>query len=121
MQKGNSARKSGLEAEERAARYLAGHGMRILARNFYSRQGEIDIIGRHADMLVFVEVKYRRNESAGMPESAVTLKKMKRICRAADRYRYLHHYGDTQPFRYDVVAISGEEIRWYEDAFPHIF
>ncbi len=119
MKETENRRSLGRRGEEEAARYLAGQGMKILERNFVSRQGEIDIIGYHRDCLVFVEVKYRRSERTGTPESAVTLQKTRKICRAADYYRYLHHYGEDEAFRYDVVAISREEIRWYQNAFEH--
>ncbi|WWR14768.1 YraN family protein [Lachnospiraceae bacterium JLR.KK008] len=110
----------GREGEAAAVRYLETQGMRVCEKNFSGRQGEIDIIGYHEGCLVFVEVKYRRDERTGTPESAVTMQKQKKICRAADYYRYLHHYGDYHPFRYDVVAITGREIRWHRNAFEHI-
>ncbi len=119
MKKTETKRSLGRRGEERAALYLERQGMRIAARNFTCRQGEIDVIGFHKGCLVFVEVKYRRDERRGTPESAVTLQKMEKICRTADYYRYLHHYGEERPVRYDVVAVSGEEIRWYENAFEH--
>ena len=112
-------RKTGAEWESLAAEYLTRSGMRITEKNFRCRQGEIDLIGFHQGYLVFVEVKYRRDEKRGTPESAVTLQKMEKICRSADYFRYLHHYGEERPFRYDVVAVSGDEIRWYENAFEH--
>ena len=110
----------GKEGEEKALRYLKSHGMKIMETNFRNRQGEIDIIGYYKGYLVFVEVKYRRNEKAGTPESAVTRQKQKKICRLADYYRYLHHYGDDIPFRYDVIAITENKVTWYENAFEHI-
>lgn len=110
----------GKEGEEKALQYLKERGMKILDTNFRNRWGEVDIIGYHKGYLVFVEVKYRRSGKTGTPESAVTLQKQKKICRVADYYRYLHHYGDCVPFRYDVVAIVEDEIRWYENAFEHI-
>ena len=112
-------RSLGREGEARAALYLEKQGMRIWERNFACRQGEIDVIGFHKGCLVFVLLKYRRDEKRGTPESAVTLQKMEKICRSADYFRYLHHYGEERPFRYDVVAVSGDEIRWYENAFEH--
>lgn len=119
MGKISAKRTLGREGEEKAVCYLERQGMRVCGRNFFSRQGEIDIIGYHRGFLVFVEVKYRRNEKTGTPESAVTMQKQKKICRAADYYRYLHHYGEDRPFRYDVVAIDGAEIRWHQNAFEH--
>lgn len=121
MKEAVSKRSLGKEREAQAAAYLQEYGMHIAETNFYSRWGEIDLIGYHRGCLVFVEVKYRRNEKTGTPESAVTLQKMRKICRCADYYRYLHHYGNDRPFRYDVVAIAGENVRWYENAFEHVF
>ncbi len=121
MEERKSKRGVGAEREEQAARYLTDMGMRICGRNFTSRWGEIDIIGYHKGYLVFVEVKYRRSDKSGTPESAVTLQKQKKICRTADYYRYLRHYGNEKPFRYDVIAVTEKEIRWYENAFEHIF
>ena len=110
----------GREGEERALQYLESHGMKIVERNFRNRQGEIDIIGYDRGCLVFVEVKYRTNEKTGAPESAVTWQKQRKICRLADYYRYLHHYGEDKPFRYDVVALDKKRITWYQNAFEHI-
>lgn len=121
MEETRSKRALGRDGEARAVCYLEAHGMKVCETNFRNRQGEIDIIGYHRGFLVFVEVKYRRNEKTGTPESAVTMQKQKKICRTADYYRYLHHYRDERPFRYDVIAICGEEIKWYENAFEHIF
>ena len=110
MREAKNSRALGREGEDQAAGYLERQGMKILERNFMCRQGEIDLIGYHKNCLVFVEVKYRRGQMSGTPESAVTPVKMKK----------LHRYGDDSPFRYDVVAISGGEIRWYENAFEHM-
>lgn len=114
-------RETGASRERLAAEYLAARGMRIRERNFHSRQGEIDIIGDHEGYLVFVEVKYRRTEACGSAPEAVDLRKQRRICRAADYYRYLHRLGDNCPVRYDVVAVQGTEIHWIQNAFLHIF
>ncbi len=120
MREAKNSRALGREGEDQAAGYLERQGMKILERNFMCRQGEIDLIGYHKNCLVFVEVKYRRGQMSGTPESAVTPVKIKKLCIVADYYRYLHRYGDDSPFRYDVVAISGGEIRWYENAFEHM-
>lgn len=111
---------TGKEGERKALQYLQQRGIKIAETNFRSRQGEIDIIGYDKSCLIFVEVKYRKNERAGTPESAVTLQKQRKICRVADYYRYLHRYGEEMAVRYDVVAICGDKISWYQDAFEHI-
>lgn len=114
-------RETGADRETLAAEYLAARGMHVREQNFHSRQGEIDIIGYHNGYLVFVEVKYRRTEDCGSAAEAVDLRKQRRICRAADYYRYLHHLGDDCPVRYDVVAIQGTEISWIRNAFLHVY
>lgn len=118
-------RELGIQYENLACEYLKKNEFLIRARNFRSRQGEIDIIGLHSGALVFVEVKYRTNVSAGLPEEAVNFIKQKKICRTADYYRMLYKYSDNSPVRYDVIGINKKEgetqIRWYQNAFPHIF
>lgn len=111
----------GADRERQAAEYLERQGMRIVERNYRSRQGEIDLIGWHQGFLVFVEVKYRRDTSKGYAMEAVDGRKQRRICRVADYYRYSHRIDDSIGVRYDVVAIQGEEINWIRNAFPHVY
>lgn len=114
-------RKTGEEWEKAAADYLERQGMKIVERNFRSRQGEIDIIGRHRGYLVFVEVKYRGTDEKGHAADAVTYDKQRRICGVADYYRYIHGLGDNVAVRYDVVAVQGGGLEWIQNAFPHIY
>lgn len=111
----------GTKAEIRAAEYLTKQGMRIIERNFRNKQGEIDIIGYHKNYLVFVEVKSRTNTLKGSPEAAVGIAKQRQICKVGDYYRFLHHLSSVTPIRYDVIAIQGENINWYQNAFSHIY
>lgn len=112
-------RQKGTQIEEKVADHLKKHGMQLLERNFRSRQGEVDLIGYHDGYLVFVEVKFRSSTIKGSPQEAVGLKKQQRICAVADYYRCTHGIRLSVPVRYDVVAILGEEINWYQNAFPH--
>lgn len=107
--------------EQRAAEYLVKHGMKITERNFRNRQGEIDIIGYHDGYLVFAEVKYRSSPDKGYAAEAVDYRKQRQICKVADYYRQLHKLGEGTAVRYDVVAVQGEEIEWFQNAFPHIY
>lgn len=116
-----NTRKKGIEYEQAAIRYLQGQGVAILEHNFRIRRGEIDIIGRDGEYTVFFEVKYRRDNTVGDPAEAVNYGKQRTICRVADYYRMIHGMGDLTPVRYDVVAICGEEITWYQNAFEHIY
>ncbi len=112
-------RRVGTDKEALAAGYLESRGVVILEYNFRSRRGEIDLIGRDQEYLVFFEVKYRRSTNQGYPEEAVFYAKQKKICRAADYYRYIRHIPMQTAIRYDVIAIEGEQIRWVKNAFPH--
>lgn len=113
-------RQVGAEYEKRAEQFLCKEGILILERNFRCRQGEIDLIGKHQNCLVFVEVKYRSSNQAGLPEEAVGIAKQKRICRVAEFYLYTHQQYGNCMIRYDVVAIAGNQLRWYPDAFEHV-
>ena len=113
-------RETGAVYEKQAAEYLLARGVRLLEQNYRSRRGEIDLIGRDGEYLVFFEVKYRKNNTKGYPAEAVDYRKQKNICRVADYYRMIHRIGDAEAVRYDVVAICGDEIVWYQNAFEHI-
>ncbi len=114
-------RQLGSSKEELAAGYLAKQGVRVIQKNYRVRQGEIDLIGYDGDVLVFVEVKYRSAEEAGLPEEAVTAAKQRQISKVALFYLNQHKLGTDIPCRYDVVAIGKEGIRWYQNAFEHCY
>lgn len=107
----------GREYEEAAAGYLENKGYVILERNYGDRKGEIDIIAKDGMELVFIEVKYRRNLEKGDPAEAVHPLKQRKIREAARRYLYRNDLGEEIPCRFDVVAILGQEIRLFQDAF----
>ena len=112
-------RRVGADKERQAAEYLTGKGMQVLETNFRCRQGEIDLICRHRGYLVFVEVKYRSASEKGYALEAVDYRKQLRICRVADYYRMLHDMGDFSPVRFDVVAVCGERVDWFPNAFDY--
>ncbi|HJA94428.1 MAG TPA: YraN family protein [Candidatus Eisenbergiella merdipullorum] len=113
-------REIGEAYEAAAALFLEKKGVHILERNFRCRQGEIDLIGREGEYLVFFEVKYRKDGFSGLPEEAVGYAKQKRICRAAKYYLYRKHLGESVPVRFDVVAVCAERINWYQNAFDYV-
>lgn len=114
-------RQIGANYEELAKEYLVKHGVTILEQNFRGKYGEVDLIAQEREYLVFVEVKYRKNHLNGEPEEAVTFSKQKRICKTAEYYLYMHGISLDQAVRYDVVAVCGEQVKWYRNAFSHIF
>ena len=112
-----SGRETGQRGEETAVRFLSDRGVRILERNFRDRDGEIDIIGEEDGTLVFFEVKYRSSARWGDPAEAVTPEKQRTISRTARYYLYKTGRGTEIPMRFDVVCVTGKEIRWIRDAF----
>ena len=116
-----NTREKGALYEQAAIDYLLRQGVAILEHNYRNRRGEFDLIGRDGEYTVFFEVKYRRDNAKGYPVEAVDYSKQRKICKVADYYRMVHGIGDFAPVRYDVVAICGSEIVWYQNAFEHIY
>ena len=112
-----NTRKIGAFYEEAACEYLQKQGVLIMERNFRCRQGEVDIIGRDKNCVIFFEVKYRRSEEFGALY-AVPYTKQKKICRCADYYMMTHPW--IYQIRYDVIGITGTRIEWVKNAFNHI-
>ena len=101
----------GTAGESLACRHLAGKGFAILARNYRCRSGEVDVIARHGEATVFVEVKERHGASHGAGCDSVTFGKRRRIVRAARLYAASHGLEET-PLRFDVVSIDWTEAGW---------
>ncbi len=116
-----STRKTGAEAEDAACAFLEKKGVRVVERNFRARGGEIDIVGRQGDVLVFVEVRCREEEEFGAPEETVGLPKRRKVAAAAREYVSGIAAASWREARFDVVAIVGigpdAVIRHYPAAF----
>lgn len=110
-------RKTGGEAEAKAVRFLCDNGVKILKRNFYTRGGEVDIIGLHDGYVVFFEVKFRTDDRCGDPAEAVDSYKKRHIVYAAKYYLYKKHYPVETHVRFDVIAITGDNYNWIKNAF----
>ena len=108
--------------EEAAQRYLRRSGLKFLLANYRTRRGEIDLIFRDRDCLVFVEVKTRSNEEWTRPAAAVNAEKRRRLSRTA--FDYLRELKKPRlKFRFDVVEVLLEdgrvrEIRHLPNTFP---
>ncbi|AOY88760.1 YraN family protein [Marinobacter salinus] len=98
--------------EEVAARYLTSRGVFILERNVYNRGGEIDLIGRDKDTLVFFEVRYRGPGSLTDSASSINFPKQRRLLKSASFYLHKHGLWDTLS-RIDVIAISPGTVKKY--------
>lgn len=116
-----TSRSLGQRGEETAAKYLIKSNFDIVERGFRLFRGEIDIIARDGDTLVFVEVKARADETFGRPEDSVTPAKQRQIRRIATGYLVERRLGDV-PCRFDVVSILFHEdgshrLIHFRDAF----
>jgi putative endonuclease len=106
----------GREAEHLAQKLLARQGLTAVASNYRCRGGEIDLIMRDGDSLVFIEVRYRSRDDFGGALSSVDRRKQERLILAARHY--LAGSGWSGPCRFDVVAIGGRSgAEWIRDAF----
>lgn len=113
-------RRSGTIAEELAASFLESHGLSVLARNYRCPGGEVDLVCRHRGVLVFVEVRLRRNASYGGAAASITTVKQRRIVLAAEHYLSAHR-GRQPDCRFDCILLdelSEGAIEWIRDAFP---
>lgn len=111
------AKASGNLAEALSAAYLQARGLRLLARNYNCRLGEIDLILADGATLVFAEVRLRRNSDFGGAAESITRAKRQRIIRAARHYLSGR---PEAPCRFDVVlldALDTDRIEWIKDAF----
>ena len=109
---------TGAQAEALAARFLAARGLSIVARNFRTRFGEIDLIARDRDTLVFIEVRKRRSSAFGGAVESITAAKRARLIAAAQVY--LGNLRSEPACRFDAVLIDGVDpprIDWRRDIF----
>ena len=101
----NREQKTGKKGESIATRYLRKKGYQILEQNYRTRIGEIDIIARDRNTLVFVEVKARNSKRFGHPKSAITPQKQRKISMVALQYLKITNQMRSKA-RFDVIAIS---------------
>ncbi len=118
-------RSTGARCEDIACAHLAGAGLNLIERNFNCRYGEIDLIMRERDVVVFVEVRYRSGAAArggfGDGVDSVSAAKRAKLARAASVFLSMHPRLANQACRFDVVAIAGDTaspaLQWCRNAF----
>ncbi|AUI85277.1 YraN family protein [Vibrio azureus] len=114
-----SKRQIGNQYEALAKHYLQRQGLHFLTQNFLTKTGEIDLIFQQGKTIVFVEVKYRKNDHFGSAAEMVTPTKMRKLVKTAhiwlSKNKYDIHHAD---YRFDVVAIhnNGDDINWIQNA-----
>lgn len=120
---GMTQRGIGDQGERRAQEYLCTRQLTLVETNYRCPFGEIDLVMRDRDCLVFVEVKRRKHSRYGSPLEMVSLTKQQKLRRSAEHYitqKNLSH--NHQPMRFDVVGIIAnadveESVQWVQNAF----
>ena len=110
--------KTGALAEQLAARYLQGQGLKLLQMNYSCRYGEIDLILQHGDTHVFVEVRLRSGCAFGGAAASIDGRKQAKLVRTAQHY--LSNFQQLPPCRFDAVlmqAADANKIEWVRNAF----
>jgi len=108
--------KIGKEQEEVAINYLKKKGYKIIHKNYSCKLGEIDIIAEYKNVVVFVEVKYRKSDYFGLPREAVNYYKQQKIKRVATFYLKWNRTLNTS-CRFDVIEILDSNIEHIENCF----
>lgn len=112
------SRERGQQFETLAAQYMQQQGLQLLARNVSCRFGELDLICKDRDCLVFVEVKYRQSGAFGSAAAMVTAGKQQKLRQSASWYLQQQHWRGAA--RFDVLAIEGDapyQFSWLKNAF----
>ncbi len=110
----------GAEVEAKAMDFLQAEGLELVCRNYRCRRGEIDLIMLDGAVLVFIEVRYRKNSHFGSAAESITSSKQRRITTAAAHYLQNRDGSADVPCRFDVVAVTvagRQNIDWIKDAF----
>lgn len=114
----NHNQRIGKWGEDVAAEHLTARGCEIVARNARTPYGEIDIIAKQNDIIIFVEVKTRTSNKMGLPEESITGRKRQHMISAAEHYAAEHEIDNWQ---IDVISIEGKpgsmpKITYFENA-----
>jgi putative endonuclease len=106
----------GEATEQLACEYLQAKGLQLLQKNYRLKMGEIDLIMRDGQTIVFIEVRYRKTTSYGGALQSIDSRKQARIIRTAQHY--LQYRAPEAQARFDVIAIEGNNgIQWIKNAF----
>ncbi len=112
----NLRKELGLSGEDQAAAYLEKQGLAVIERHFQTRWGEIDLICRHRDNWIFVEVKARTRAARPSALDAVNTTKRKKLVNAALMYMKKHRL-EGENMRFDVISIEAGRIEWLPAAY----
>lgn len=109
-----NSREKGNFYEKCAVELMEKKGYTVLERNYLLKGGEIDIIARKGEVIIFFEVKHRGSDNFGSGEAAVDYNKLKRIYKTAKKYIHIKKMYDYS-FRFDIIAYNGKNVQWLEN------
>jgi putative endonuclease len=128
-----NTKKLGRQAEDLVCRYLQKQKLKLVARNYSCRYGEIDLIMRDKTSLVFIEVRYRQNPYFGSSLETINWTKQNKVIKTAEYYLLTHHLSEKTACRFDVVGVkpsvldlqqtvsisklSRAQVEWIKNAF----
>ncbi|MBL4607723.1 MAG: YraN family protein [Pseudomonadales bacterium] len=128
IKKLSPSQKTGQHFEKFAEKYLKNNGLKLVARNYNCRFGEIDLIMLDAKTLVFIEVRYRNNPQFGTALDSITPAKQQKVIKSAQHYLQTNNWANKLFCRFDALGIIGGDtqqkdrnlsyqVEWVKDAF----
>ena len=114
-----SSQQSGKDAESQALRHLEQQGLRLLAKNWLCKRGELDLVMLDGDTVVFVEVRYRQHAQWGDALASIDARKRQKLILAAQYFLQRESRWANHPCRFDVVAMDSAtpHLNWLRNAF----
>ncbi len=107
----------GVDAETRAQRFLEGRGLRLIARNWRCKGGELDLLMDDGSTLAVIEVRSRARSDYGSALESVDARKRSRLVHATQLFLVAHPEHAQREVRFDVVTVEGTELQWLKAAF----
>ncbi len=108
--------------EQAVCQHLQQQGLLMIEKNYRCRMGEIDLIMQHKECLVFIEVRFRQQQSYGSSAETVDFRKQQKLIRCASHYLQKHRLTDQKACRFDVVGVKLNaakilQFQWIQNAF----
>ena len=110
----------GALSEQQACEFLENNGLKLITRNFHCCFGEIDLIMKDHDTLVFVEVRFRKSNSHGDAMATITKAKQSKLIKTAHYFLNKHQQWQNFAYRFDAVASSDKQTTWLKSAFDGV-
>lgn len=110
-------KESGNLAEKKACDFLQKQGLQLITQNFRCRLGEVDLIMRDQEHIVFVEVRSRSRIDYGTPIESVTVRKQTKILKTSIYFLQQRNWLNKVNFRFDIIGVNNNQFEWIKNAF----